>query len=117
MRAKDLVIAKQGLQPSRHREALRVKVVGRQLVEDFCARQPEARGRMTAWLLEAESGAWNTPNDVKQRYPSASFLADNRVVFNIGGNRFRLVAKIAYRTQVVLIERIGTHDEYDSWSL
>ena len=94
-----------------------MKVVGRQRIEDFCARYPEATGRMNAWLMEAERAGWLTPQDVKERYATASFLADNRVVFNIGGNRFRLVAKIAYSTQIVLIERVGTHEEYDSWKL
>jgi mRNA interferase HigB len=72
---------------------------------------------MTAWLVEAEHAEWRTPNDVKARYASASFLAENRVVFNIGGNRFRLVLRIAYRTQTVVIERVGTHAEYDTWNL
>ncbi len=94
-----------------------MKVVGRQRIEDFCTRNPDAKRRMDAWLVEAERAKWRTPNDIKARYRSASFLAENRVVFNIGGNRFRLVAKVAYQTQVVLIERVGTHDEYDAWDL
>lgn len=94
-----------------------MKVVGRQRIEDLCARYPEATGRMTAWLVEAEHAEWRTPNDVKSRYASASFLAENRVVLNIGGNRFRLVLRIAYRTQTVVIERVGTHAEYDTWNL
>lgn len=94
-----------------------MNVVGRQRIEDFCARFPEAHGRLAAWLVEAEAAQWKAPKDIKERYASASFLADNRVVFNIGGNRFRLVAKIAYRMQTVLIERVGTHAEYDMWEL
>jgi mRNA interferase HigB len=94
-----------------------VKVVGRQRVEDFCADQPEAAGRMSAWVLEAEKAEWKTPNDIKVRYASASFLAENRVVFNIGGNRFRIVTKVTYSLQIVLIERVGTHEDYDSWNL
>jgi mRNA interferase HigB len=94
-----------------------VKVVGRQLVEDFCKQHPDASGRMNAWLVEAERAEWKTPTDVKARYQSASFLAENKVVFNIGGNRFRILAKVAYRLQIVLIERVGTHEEYDSWDL
>jgi len=94
-----------------------VKVVGRQLIEDFCKGHPDASGRMNAWVLEAERSEWRTPNDIKGRYASASFLADNRVVFNIGGNRFRVLTKVNYQLQIVLIERVGTHDEYDSWNL
>ena len=94
-----------------------MKVVGRQLIEDFCEQQPDASGRMKAWLLEAESAQWRTPNDIMARYATASFLAENRVVFNIGGNRFRILAKVAYRQEIVLIERVGTHQEYDTWDL
>ncbi len=94
-----------------------MKVVGRQRIEDLCARYPEAAGRLSAWLLEAERAEWKTPADVKSRYPAASFLGENRVVFNIGGNRFRLLVKIAYRTQIVSIERVGTHADYDTWEL
>ncbi|MBI4419355.1 MAG: type II toxin-antitoxin system HigB family toxin [Gemmatimonadetes bacterium] len=72
---------------------------------------------MNAWLLEAERAEWKTPADIKARYASASVLAENRVVFNVGGNRFRILTKVAYRLQIVLIERVGTHEEYDSWDL
>lgn len=72
---------------------------------------------MNAWLLEAERAEWKTPADIKARYASASVLAENRVVFNVGGNRFRILTKVAYRLPIVLIERVGTHEEYDSWDL
>lgn len=94
-----------------------MKVVGRQLVEDFCKQHPDTSGRMNAWVVEAERAEWKTPADIKARYASASFLAENRVVFNIGGNRFRILTKVTYRLQIVLIERVGTHEEYDSWDL
>lgn len=94
-----------------------MNVVGRQRIEDFCARYPEAAGRLSAWLLEAEHAEWKTPADVKARYGTASFLAENRVVFNIGGNRFRLLVKIAYNTQIAFIEKFGTHADYDTWEL
>ena len=98
-------------------EAASVKVVGRLQIEQFCIGNPEATSRMNAWLMEAERADWKTPQDVKDRYATASFLADNRVVFNIGGNRFRLLTKIWYKGGVVLIERVGTHEDYNSWDL
>lgn len=94
-----------------------MKVVGRQLIEEFCIANPEGASRMRAWLLEAERAVWQTPQDIKDRYAGASFLSGNRVVFNIGGNRFRLLTKIAYQTGIVLIERAGTHEEYETWDL
>jgi mRNA interferase HigB len=69
-----------------------------------------------AWLREATDAVWSTPQDVKQRYGHASILPGNRVIFNIKGNRYRLDVKISYKTQVVVIVRIGTHAEYDTWS-
>lgn len=98
-------------------EAARVKVVGRVRIEEFCIGNPDATSRMNAWLMEAKQADWRTPQDVKNRYATASFLRANRVVFNIGGNRFRLLTKIAYETGIVLIERVGTHEEYDTWDL
>ena len=94
-----------------------MKVVGRPLIEDFCSGYPEARGRLSAWYKEAERVAWKTPADVKERYPSASLLSDDRIVFNIGGNRFRLLVRAAYKLQTVVILKVGTHADYDKWEL
>jgi mRNA interferase HigB len=94
-----------------------MKVLGRERIVDFCAREPKAQSGLSSWLLEAESAAWKTPQDIKNRYRSASFLADKRVVFNIGGNKYRLLVKVSYKNQVVLVERVGTHSEYDGWKV
>lgn len=56
---------------------------------------------------------WFGPIDIKRRYPSASFLAENVVIFNVRGNRYRLVVKVNYPAQLVLVKRFGTHAEYD----
>ena len=62
-----------------------------------------------------EEAEWKGSADVKARYPTASFLSDNRVIFNIKGNKFRLETKINYDVKVVLAKRIGTHAEYSKW--
>jgi len=67
---------------------------------------------MLAWILEAEEADWSGTADIKARFPSASFLSDNRVVFNIKGNRYRLEVKVSYEIKVVLVKWIGTHAEY-----
>ena len=59
-------------------------------------------------MREAKSAMWRTPTDIKARYATASFLANNRVIFNIRGNSYRLDTQIAYLTQIVVIKRIGT---------
>ena len=66
-------------------------------------------------MSEVEEAEWRGPADIKARYPSASFLSDNRVVFNIKGNKFRIETKVSYDILVVLTTRIGTHSEYSRW--
>jgi mRNA interferase HigB len=68
---------------------------------------------LRAWFKETEKATWSSPADIKQRYASASFLSDNRVVFNIGGNKYRLIVRVMYRHKTVFIRFIGTHGEYD----
>jgi mRNA interferase HigB len=91
-------------------------VVARERLEKFAAKHADARPQIDAWLCEVEEADWRTTNDIKARFPSASLLAENRVVFNLKGNKYRLDAKIGYEGQVVLVMRIGTHAEYSKWS-
>jgi mRNA interferase HigB len=76
----------------------------------------EVASMVDAWLAEAKAATWRTPADVKARYASASILANNRVVFNLKGNKYRLDTKIAYQTGVVVVKRIGTHAKYTRWT-
>lgn len=95
---------------------LRVQVVGRLILERFVAVHRDAIGAVDAWVREAHAAEWRTPADIKARYPAASFLANNRVVFNVKGNTYRLDTRMAYRMSVVVVKRIGTHAEYDRWT-
>ena len=92
-----------------------MKVVGRKHLDNFSRRHADVRSQIDAWLCEVEEAQWLTPNDIKVRFADASFFADNRVVFNLKGNKYRLDTKVTYKNQVVLIIRIGTHAEYDKW--
>lgn len=92
-----------------------MKVIGEKILDDFGKKHSEVRSQIMAWVYEAEEAEWQTPNDIKTRYPHASFLADNRVVFNLKGNKYRLDTKITYKNKIVLIKRIGTHAEYSKW--
>lgn len=83
------------------------------LLDEFQQRHADSRGPLNAWRNEVERERWRTPQDIKRRYPSADFLADNRVIFNIKRNSYRLVVKVKYRNDLVLIEWVGTHAEYD----
>jgi len=73
----------------------------------------DAKGPLDVWWHEAKRAKWKTWTDIKEQYRSASVLKDNRVVFNIGGNKYRLVVRINFMTQVVYIRFVGTHKEYD----
>lgn len=90
-----------------------MQLLGLIKLEDFKCTHANARGPLDAWRLEVERARWTGPQDVKSRYPSASFLADNKVIFNIKGNTYRLVIKAKYKNGVILIEWVGTHAEYD----
>ena len=72
-----------------------------------------ARRQFDAWLAEALEADWRSPAAVKAKYASASIVGGNRIVFNISGNRYRLVVAINYRFGVVDIRFFGTHAEYD----
>lgn len=67
-----------------------------------------------AWAGEVKKAAWRGPADIKEKYRSASFVGDGRVVFNIAGNKYRLIVKVNYPAQVVYVRFIGTHREYDN---
>ena len=93
-----------------------MKVVGRTALDDFCRKHADVVSQFGSWLCEVREAKWESPRDIKVRFPHASILSDNRVVFNIRGNRYRLEVKISYVAQVVVIKRIGTHAEYSKWS-
>ena len=90
-----------------------MKLLGRERLERFCREHADARRWVENWLADAESAAWATPQDVRRRYASASFLPQGVVIFNVKGNAYRLEVTVAYRTGAVVIEWIGTHAEYD----
>ena len=90
-----------------------VRVTNRSTVRVFVDDHADARQPLFAWFEEVEDATWSGPDDIKRRYPSASFLADNRVVFNVKGNKYRVIVAIKYEFFVVYIRFIGTHAEYD----
>jgi mRNA interferase HigB len=90
-----------------------VRVIAKITLRDFWERHKDCEHQLKSWHKEAEESFWKGPVDIKREYPSASFLMDNRVVFNIKGNRYRLVVKINYDYGIIWIRFIGTHSEYD----
>lgn len=90
-----------------------MRILGLPLLDRFKQSHADARGPLDAWQAEVERCQWQTSQDIKSRYRSADFLADNRVIFNIKGNRYRLMVQIRYSGGLVVVEWIGTHAEYD----
>lgn len=90
-------------------------IIGRKVLEDFKMEHADVQTAVDIWLAEAQIADWAMPLDVKKRYPKASILPDNHVVFDIRGNRYRLKVKISYQNHIVFIQKIGTHDEYLKW--
>jgi mRNA interferase HigB len=76
-------------------------------------RYADARGAIEAWHAEALKASWRTPQDVKAQFRSASILKGGRVVFNVAGNKYRLVVSIDYERQTCFVKFIGTHEQYD----
>jgi len=94
-------------------------VIGTELIERYVVDHAghkgikAARSQSQAWLDIASRAQWRNPEDVKASYPKASILKASRVVFNIKGNDYRLVARIQYQAGVLAVRFFGTHAEYD----
>jgi mRNA interferase HigB len=92
-----------------------VRIISRRTLREFW----EQRGRgdaeqpLRAWFAEASRASWKTPADIKAAYRSASFVGSDRVVFNIAGNKYRLVVAVKYSAQIAFIRFVWTHAEYD----
>ena len=90
-----------------------MNVISRRRLVDFWATHPQARSPLSAWYEVAVHATWRTPQDVKADFNSVDFVSDNRAIFNIGGNRYRLVVRLSYEYQNMLVKFVGTHREYD----
>ena len=90
-----------------------MRVIAKKILRDFWETHPDSEQQLKAWYQETSKTEWTGPAQIKSEYPSASFLASNRVVFNIKGNHYRLIVRINYDYQMIWIGFIGTHAEYD----
>ncbi len=92
-----------------------MRVIARSTLKKFYE-TPEyhnSKDPLEAWYHEAKRAIWDSPAKIKEQYRNASILKNSRIVFNIGGNKYRLVVKINYEAQVAYIRFVGTHKEYD----
>jgi mRNA interferase HigB len=92
-----------------------VRIISRRTLREFWEQRGrgEAEQPLRAWFAETSRATWRTPSDIKATYRSASFVGSDRVVFNVAGNKYRLVVAVKYSAQLVFIRFVGTHAEYD----
>jgi mRNA interferase HigB len=90
-----------------------MRVIAKKILRDFWVVHADSENQLKTWYKEASKASWINPIDIKEEYTKASILKGGRVVFNICGNKYRLVVDINYLRQWVFIRFIGTHTEYD----
>lgn len=90
-----------------------MRTIARRTLRDFWARHADAEQPLRAWYDDAKRARWRSPAAFKQAYAHASLVGDDRVVFNIKGDRSRLVVAMSYPYGVCDVRFIGTHAEYD----
>lgn len=91
-----------------------MRIIAKKTLREYWTRHTNCRTELESWYRIARKANWNSPHDVKQVFPKASIVGNNRVMFNIAGGNFRLVVKFTYKTGIGYIRFIGTHKEYDA---
>ncbi len=90
-----------------------MRIIARKTLQEFWSLHPDAEQPLRSWFGKVSQANWHSPAEIKADYRNASFIANNRVVFNIKGNDYRLVVAIKYEYSVVYIRFVGTHRDYD----
>jgi mRNA interferase HigB len=91
-----------------------MNVVALRTLKEFWAREPRSKTPLQAWYDVARKARWTTPAEIKAAFgTNVDFVADNRVIFDLGGNKYRLVVRVSYKFKQVMIKFVGTHGEYD----
>ncbi len=92
-----------------------MRIIARSTLKAFWEKQEykDSEQPLRSWFDEAKQASWRKPADIKKQYRNASFLANNRVVFNIHGNKYRLIVAFKYQFGVGYIRFVGTHKQYE----
>ena len=91
-----------------------MQVIARRTLRQFWERHPQAKGPLSAWFAAVSKARWTTPNDVKRQFGATiDFVADSRIIFDVGGNKYRLIVHASYAFGRVLVKFVGTRAEYD----
>jgi mRNA interferase HigB len=92
-----------------------MEIIGKKALDLLARKHADARNAISAWVAEVETAVWQNTANIKDRYPHASFLANNNVVFNIRGNNYRIIVVVVYISGQVIVKFVGTHDEYERY--
>jgi mRNA interferase HigB len=90
-----------------------MRVISKRRLKEFGERHPDAHQPLLAWHQTVRSARWRRPDEVKATYKTASILKDNRICFNIGGNKYRLIVRVNYAVGILYVRWIGSHRDYD----
>jgi mRNA interferase HigB len=93
-----------------------VRVIAKRVLREFWEAKPErrdAKGPLRAWYREVCHAHWRSPPEIKAQYRNASLIGNSRVIFNIAGNKYRLIVRVNYPREIVYIRFVGTHADYD----
>ena len=91
-----------------------MRVIGRKRLANFCEKHGDARDWISTWIRDIERAVWRSPHDVRKRFVTCSILGGRKVVFNVKGNKYRLIVLAAYQSQLLIVQWVGTHAEYES---
>jgi len=90
-----------------------MRIISRKTLREFWEKHSDAREPLQAWYADVKHANWKSPADIKKGYQNASFVGNNRVVFNIKGNHYRIIVAVQYKYGILYIRFVGTHEEYD----
>jgi mRNA interferase HigB len=91
-----------------------MRVIARRTLKEFWGRHPQAERPLRAWFAFVSAAQWRNPADVKRQFgATVDFVADNRLIFDVAGNKYRVVVHVSYAYGRVLIKFVGTHAAYD----
>ncbi|MEA1963088.1 MAG: type II toxin-antitoxin system HigB family toxin [Patescibacteria group bacterium] len=92
-----------------------MRIISVKTIKDFWEnpKYKDSEQALRSWFFEIKKEEWKTPNDIKTKYKNVSIVGNSRAVFNIKGNKYRLVVAIKYKFKIIFIRFIGTHSEYD----
>lgn len=90
-----------------------VRVIAKRTLREFWDLHPDSVQQLKSWYQDASKAEWDSPSDIKRKFASASILKNSRVVFNISGNKYRLIVEINFPRKWVFIRFVGSHKEYD----